>query len=171
MTICEKILDAAQRTFHGEFSCEDLVVACWRLHPQDFTLNGYDHPDSNKVIAALVGCRGVVARGWLLKVAPKTYVIAEAFSTGDLLGRLQASVAWQKFIKQGRNEATYTQAMAFWGCARGDSMAEKHAAIIHHLERSIEDDCEQQLDKKRALLSFHRAMMDRFASRVERMAV
>jgi hypothetical protein len=53
----------------------DLAITAWGIDPEGFGIAGHDrrHPCTNKVRAMLVGQRGLVARGFLVKVAPLTY--------------------------------------------------------------------------------------------------
>jgi hypothetical protein len=44
---------------------EDLAVAAWRLFPDDFGLDGFAFPSSQKVYAKLLGQDGILARDWL----------------------------------------------------------------------------------------------------------
>ena len=59
----------------GTFTAEDLIVSVWKRDTKVFGLKGYtnQYPDSNKVLAALMGEKGLVARGWLKKEGPKMY--------------------------------------------------------------------------------------------------
>jgi hypothetical protein len=56
------------------FSAEELVVAVWK-QDKSFGLHGYTdlYPNSNKVLAALMGEKGLTRRGYFKKVGPKMY--------------------------------------------------------------------------------------------------
>ncbi len=79
-TVPEKILLAAfQLEEHGQspFSAEALIVAVWQKYPRTFGLKGYDeqYPDSNKVLASIMGEKGLTRRGWLSKTGQKLYAL------------------------------------------------------------------------------------------------
>lgn len=61
-------------TFGRPFAMEELVVAAWERHPEEFGLCGFPHPCSNKVISELCGQRGLVGLGYLRRTMPRTYV-------------------------------------------------------------------------------------------------
>jgi hypothetical protein len=71
------LLMSVARTLPATFSIEDLTVRAWQAYPTAFGMARWPHPDSNKVISLVVGARGLVARGWLEKVGPKTYRVKE----------------------------------------------------------------------------------------------
>ncbi len=58
---------------------EELAVVCWQRWPWQFGLRKYEgqFPDSNRVIACLASYSGPVRRGWVRKIAEKTYEITE----------------------------------------------------------------------------------------------
>jgi hypothetical protein len=77
-TVPEKILLAAyqlEEMGQAPFSAETLIVSSWQKFPQTFGLKGYaeQHPDSNKVLASIMGEKGLARRGWLVKVGQKMY--------------------------------------------------------------------------------------------------
>lgn len=79
-TVPEKILLASfqlEEQGHSPFSAEALVVAAWQKYPRTFGLKGYDeqYPDSNKVLASIMGEKGLARRGWLVKMGQKLYSI------------------------------------------------------------------------------------------------
>lgn len=135
LTVPLAIVEAAQ-SLGSPFSAEELVVAAWRSKPSLFGLRGYEgsHPDSNKVLAALMGKRGLHSRGWLTRVAKRTYMLTtlgRAALANPGVRVLQSSVLSQKQIVQllhiergaanslfcaGRkNELTFSVACDFWG--------------------------------------------------------
>ena len=85
LTAPDTILLAAADLGHRTFAAEELVVAAWKHSPRRFGLAGYvdDYPDANKVLASLMGRKGMVSRGWLRRVASREYVLTEE-------GRLRA---------------------------------------------------------------------------------
>src|SRR5262249_46603492 len=80
-TVPEKILLAA---FHLEeigqspFSAEALIVSAWQKYPRTFGLKGYDeqYPDSNKVLASIMGEKGLARRGWLVTMGQKLHSLS-----------------------------------------------------------------------------------------------
>lgn len=61
------------------FTAEDLAIAAWKKFPDSFAMEGHPHyPDSNRVYTKLMGRRGLVGRGWLVKVGEKRYQLSEA---------------------------------------------------------------------------------------------
>jgi hypothetical protein len=82
LTLSEMILlAAAQLEEQGQtpFSAEDLIVASWKQYPRAFGLKGYweQHPDSNRVLASIMGERGLARKGWLMKVGQKMYSLSK----------------------------------------------------------------------------------------------
>jgi hypothetical protein len=74
--IAAAMLDGDQQTF----TAEDVIVRAWQSFPESFGLNGYrdKHPDSNRVLAKLMGSVGLCARGWLEQTSTKTYRLTNA---------------------------------------------------------------------------------------------
>ncbi len=140
----EKILLAA---FHLEaegqtpFSAEALIVSAWQRYPRAFGLKGYieQFPDSNKVLATLMGVRGLAKRGWLAKMGAKLYAVTREgrqqvrrLSPSDdvppetpepihlsaaldkLMQVLLASSALQKFQANRKQELNFADACRFW---------------------------------------------------------
>src|SRR5579871_5055043 len=80
-TVPEKILLAAyqlEEQGQSPFSAEALIVAAWQKYPRTFGLKGYDeqYPDSNKVLASIMGEKGLARRGWLIKMGQKLYSLS-----------------------------------------------------------------------------------------------
>ena len=60
------------------FTAEDLAIAAWKRFPDSFAMEGYPkYPDSNRVYTKLMGKKGLVGRGWLVKVGEKRYQVSE----------------------------------------------------------------------------------------------
>src|SRR5262245_55137151 len=59
------------------FSAEALVVASWTKFPRAFGLKGFadQYPDSNKVLASIMGQKGLARRAWLVKMGAKQYAL------------------------------------------------------------------------------------------------
>src|SRR6266852_1917363 len=79
-TVPEKILLAASELEDkGEspFSAEALIVASWQKFPRAFGLKGFSdqYPDSNKILASIMGEKGLARRGWLVKMGQKLYAL------------------------------------------------------------------------------------------------
>ncbi|MCS6978149.1 MAG: hypothetical protein NZM31_14240 [Gemmatales bacterium] len=80
-TLAELILLAAKKLQdqgQSPFSAEDLIVASWRENPKAFGLKGYaeQYPDSNRVLASIMGERGLARKGWLAKMGQKLYTLS-----------------------------------------------------------------------------------------------
>lgn len=80
-TLSEMILLAAKKLQdqgQSPFSAEDLIVASWRENPKAFGLKGYaeQYPDSNRVLASIMGERGLARKGWLAKMGQKLYTLS-----------------------------------------------------------------------------------------------
>jgi hypothetical protein len=147
-TVPEKILLAAhqlEEMGQSPFSAEQLIVTVWQKYPQTFGLKGYAelYPDSNKVLASIMGGKGLANRGWLSKVGQKLYglsregrlVVRRLLQDGDqpnpdapatetvkisrdqekLLQQLFASSAREKYVEKRRQELTFGDACRFWG--------------------------------------------------------
>jgi hypothetical protein len=145
-TLPEKILLAAsQLEADGQspFSAEALIVTAWQKYPRTFGLKGYadQYPDSNKVLASLMGEKGLTKRGWLNKVGQKLYSVTregrvmvrrlrqeeepegrpEPVKLGQaqeaLLVQLLATSAYQKYRDGRKQELTFADACRFWNIA------------------------------------------------------
>jgi hypothetical protein len=145
-TVPEKILLAAfqlEEQGQSPFSAEALIVAAWQKYPRTFGLKGYDeqYPDSNKVLASIMGERGLARRGWLVKPGQKLYALSaegrkcvRRLLQGDdqpeavkadrpvklskdhdkLLQGLFVTTAYEK-VREGRQqELTFADACRFW---------------------------------------------------------
>jgi hypothetical protein len=81
-TLPEKILLAAhhlEEKGQSPFSAEALIVASWQKYPATFGLKGYEeqYPDSNKVLAGIMGEKGLPRRGFLSKMGQKLYELTK----------------------------------------------------------------------------------------------
>lgn len=79
-TVSEMILLSAvalEEQGHSPFTAEELIVAVWQRYPKPFGLKGFveRHPDANKVLTSLMGEKGIVRRGWLVKMGQKLYAL------------------------------------------------------------------------------------------------
>jgi hypothetical protein len=79
-TLPEMILLAAWELEEGgktPFSAEALVVTSWQKFPRAFGLKGFaeSYPDSNKVLASIMGQKGLARRAWLVKMGTKQYAL------------------------------------------------------------------------------------------------
>jgi len=82
-SVAIKILRAAISLSEGGvgvqiFSANDLVMRAWEMYPIDFSIHPHPHPDSNRVLSACMGKRGLVSLGFLRLVSPKVYAVTEA---------------------------------------------------------------------------------------------
>ena len=150
LTVSQKILLAAYRLEeqgNTPFSAEALIVASWRESPQTFGLKGFadQYPDANKVLACIMGERGLARRGWLIKMGQKLYTLsrqgkdeARRVLDGDdspmpkrralaqikvpkevdqHLKSLFRTTAFRRFKENMKREITFTDACQFWGLA------------------------------------------------------
>jgi hypothetical protein len=168
-TLPEKILLAASHLEdlgQSPFSAEALIVAAWQKYPKTFGLKGFEdfYPDSNKVLAGIMGEKGLPRRGWMVKVGQKLYTLtrdgrqivrkllqgedtppltakrATARLTRDqdlLLQGLFASIAYSK-LRQGREaEWTFSEACKFWSI--GERMGASVDARLDEIQRHLTD--------------------------------
>lgn len=93
-TVPEKILlagdELVRTTGQPSFTAEALIVASWRKYPQTFGLKGFAdlYPDSNKILASIMGEKGLAKKGWLNKVGQKLYELTK--EGRDAVKRLKA---------------------------------------------------------------------------------
>jgi hypothetical protein len=104
LTTLKKVLIAAAMLDGDQqvFTAEDVIVRAWRSFPESFGLSGYreEHPDSNRVLAKLMGSLGLCGRGWLEQTNTKTYRLTNA-------GRKMAkSLGWTPGVPFGAQSAT-----------------------------------------------------------------
>jgi hypothetical protein len=170
-TLSEKILLAASHLEdlgQSPFSAELLIVSAWQKYPRTFGLKGYEeqHPDSNKVLAGIMGEKGLPRRGWLTKVGRKTYTLTregrqrvrrlQQDEGGDapqpppparparltrehdlLLQALLAGPAWHKFRQARQADWTFSEACRFWNM--GDRLGSQVDARLDELQASLRD--------------------------------
>jgi hypothetical protein len=165
LTVSQKILLAA---YHLEdkgqtpFTAEALTVTAWKESPRTFGLKGFveEHPDANKVLACIMGERGLARRGWLLKMGQKLYQLskqgreeARRVLAGDEsplpkrralaqikvpkeldthLKTLFRTNAWRRFNDGMRREITFPDAKQFWGL--GDNV---HGEAVDEVLRKV----------------------------------
>jgi hypothetical protein len=167
-TVPEKILVAADqldKTGQSPFSAEALTVAAWQKFPKTFGLKGYVelHPDNNKILAAIMGEKGLARRGWLVKMGQKLYALTregrsvvrkvtleedEPISNGSLvrLSRDQEkfvvslldSSAVQKFEENRKAELTFADACRFWGVTE-NMKGEALDSRLQHMEHQLSE--------------------------------
>lgn len=167
-TVPEKILLAAEQldqTGQSPFSAEALTVAAWQKFPRTFGLKGYAevHPDNNKILAAIMGEKGLARRGWLVKMGQKLYALTREGravvrkvsleeDTPALNGAavrlsreqerfvmtLLDSSAVQKFEENRRSELTFADACRFWGVSE-NMKGEALDARLQHLQHQLSD--------------------------------
>jgi hypothetical protein len=148
-TVPEMILLAAwdlEQQGQSPFSAEALIVTSWQKFPRAFGLKGYadQYPDSNKVLASIMGTKGLTRRALLVKMGQKLYALtregravvrglldeeagpaepvpapAESVKVSrdqeKFLLALLGSTALQKYDEGRRNELTFADACRFWG--------------------------------------------------------
>jgi hypothetical protein len=148
-TLPEKLLLAASHLEDAgqtPFSAEALIVSAWQKFPRTFGLKGFEekYPDSNRVLAHIMGEKGLPNRGWMVKVGQKLYtltrdgrqVVRKLIQGEDvppltakraamvpqlpkdidvLLQAQLCSPAYQKFRQGRQDEWTFSEACRFWG--------------------------------------------------------
>jgi hypothetical protein len=69
-----RIFDVA-RTLTPPWTLEDLVVACWKAHPDQFGMQGRrnEYPCSQSVLSKVYGDRGLIRRGLVVWIAQNQY--------------------------------------------------------------------------------------------------
>jgi hypothetical protein len=166
-TLPEKILLAAsslEEQGQSPFSAEALIVSAWQKYPRTFGLKGYEehYPDSNKVLAGIMGEKGLPGRGWMVKVGQKQYAltrdgrqIVRKLLQGEevppltarrvvvklsrdqdlLLQQLSASVAYQKQLQGRASEWTFSEACKFWSV--GDRQGSAVDARLDELQTQL----------------------------------
>jgi hypothetical protein len=163
-TVPEKILLAAEtldKQGQSPFSAETLIVESWKRFPRTFGLKGYveHHPDSNKILSSIMGEKGLVRRGWLVKMGQKMYSLTQdgrrvvrritqddeplpsnlvkvSRDQEHFLLRLLESGAWEKFEQNRKAELTFADACRFWGVTenmKGDALDERIGQFNHQL--------------------------------------
>lgn len=167
-SVAIKLLGAAMdltRTA-SPFSVQALVIAAWRAHPDTFGLKGYERQSAsdNKVIVALSGSSGMVARGWLSRDGDGLIAITQAgrkvleldgapspkrrqslsINGHDrFLVRAMGSAALRKF-SEDKQAICFVEALSFWGVTEGmlpGQIAGKLLLMrdeLSHLERYFE---------------------------------
>ncbi|MEY4190393.1 MAG: hypothetical protein RIR17_1129 [Planctomycetota bacterium] len=180
-TVPEKILLAAhqlEENGQSPFTAEALIVVAWQKYPKTFGLKGFDtqYPDSNKVLASIMGEKGLARRGWLSKAGQKLYtltkdghVVVKRILKGEdrpaskqsnvrvnkevdkNLLAIMDCVAMEKITGGLKQEVTFTEACKFWGVVDGMNSAQ----IDHRLAsvRKTIDHLDRQIGLGTAVLS------------------
>jgi len=187
-TLPEKILLAAhelEEAGQSPFSAEALIVSAWQKYPVTFGLKGYaeQYPDSNKVLASIMGEKGLAKRGWLVKMGQKLYTLSRdgkhvvrRLLSGEepaptksstsvvhvpkdqekLLNTLFATTALEKFLEGRKQEWTFADACRFWNIT--DNLpAEVLDSRLDHLTAVLAD-LERQIGTGNAVLSNGRSV-------------
>jgi hypothetical protein len=132
-------------------------VAAWQANPRTFGLKGYadQYPDSNKVLAGLMGERGLTRRGLLTKMGQKLYaltpegrqairrILDDAAATEPVTGTrplsqeqsrfLQSALeseAVRKFRASQRADITFPDACRLWAITEG--------VVGNHVDRTLD---------------------------------
>ncbi len=167
-TSAAKILLAAshlEELGQSPFSAEALIVSAWQKYPRIFGLKGYDeqYPDSNKVLASIMGEKGLARRGWLVKMGQKLYALSHegrrtvrrllqgedqpetiksdrpirlSKRQDKLLSSLFVTSAYEKFRQGRKQDLTLTDAFRFWGVTENQS-SETIQARLDHLRAEL----------------------------------
>src|SRR5262249_1259938 len=149
------------------FSADALIVAVWQKYPRTFGLKGYDEqsPDSNKVLASIMGEKGLTRRGWLSKPGQKLYAlthdgrrVVRRLLHGDdqlesvqkdrpvrlakehdkLLQGLFVTSAYEKFREGRLQELTFADACRFWSITENLS-GEALDGRLDHVRAALAD--------------------------------
>jgi hypothetical protein len=185
-TVPERILLAAfqlEQDGQSPFSAEALIVTAWQKYPRTFGLKGYDerYPDSNKVLASIMGEKGLARRGWLAKMGQKLYALTREgrqavrrLQQGDdeatpppvpvkltrdhdrVLQNLFASTAYEKHRAGQQEELKFADACRFWGITENLS-GEALDARLDHLGAALAE-AEAQIGPARAVLGNGRSV-------------
>jgi len=182
-TVPEKILLAAfqlEEQGQSPFSAEALIVAAWQKYPRTFGLKGYDeqYPDSNKVLASIMGEKGLARRGWLVKMGQKLYSLSHegrrtvrrllqgedqpesvksdrpiklSKEQDKLLQALFVTSAYEKFREGRQQELTFADACRYWNITENLS-AEALDARLDHVRAALAE-IERQMGLGSANLS------------------
>ena len=141
LSIADKVLKSATCVSESgtkSFSGPDLVASAWENYPEDFGLPGRDstHPDTCKVIFALIGKDGLVEQGFVRSIEARQFVVTDAgkdyiadlfnepaLATGltkkhrDLLVRLLNTKAFAK-VESGQKDRVFKSELEeFYGIA------------------------------------------------------
>jgi hypothetical protein len=190
-SLAMKILRAAVSLSEGGgmdfFSANDLVIRAWELHPSDFSLTPYPHPDCNRVLSACMGKRGLVSMGLLRLVSPKVYAVTQAgldrvssepapgtqptvgLARGHLrfLLHMEGSVA---VSKRARRERVFlVDALEFWridGAATVEQIVERLAEVKDTFRaiESILPDTSDEAKRVRVVRHVHEDLLESFES-------
>jgi hypothetical protein len=148
LSIHDKLLIIAlsiEESGKSPFSAEDLVVEAWKKYPEPFGLAGYNdkdgkplYPNSNRVLAEIMGSKPLRKNGLVRKVGSKIYQLTEAGrsrakslvavpSEGEptkwalsrehvaFILRLFESKAASKFREGQKEDISFFEACGFWG--------------------------------------------------------
>jgi hypothetical protein len=126
------------------FSAEALVVASWQKFPRAFGLKGFaeTYPDSNKVLASIMGSKGLARRAWLVKMGAKQYALTKEGRLAArrmLEGQPEAEEAPPAPVK--REPVALTAEQAKWLLALFDSTALRKFTEGRKFECSFADAC------------------------------
>jgi hypothetical protein len=153
-TIPDKLLVAAAKLHQegkDQFSAEELVVMSWKMFPDAFGLKGFQHPDSNRVFAEIMGSKPIRKRGYLEKIGTKLYrltdlgkstsVVLSADDTSGTrkIGSDRKSTVWIrklltnnaviKFGGDREGDITFSDACSFLSITPGSSAIELEGRI------------------------------------------
>jgi hypothetical protein len=150
------------------FTAETLIVTSWQKFPRTFGLKGYtdQYPDSNKVLASIMGQRGLTGRAWLVKMGEKLYALTregrqvvrsllqddatappeeEAVDAVSLtreqerfLQNLVTSTAFQKIQEDRKAEIKFADACRFWSITE-NLQGDALDARLRSLEKNLAD--------------------------------
>lgn len=159
----QSILLAMVADGRGEFIDSDIAVVAWTAYPELFTLRGYpQHPDSNRVLAHLMGVRGLRSRGWVELLRPRVYRVTPngrlaarrlrgepaptalpstvSLDDAEFLTRLLDSEVVDAYRSGSKFGITFAMAMEFWRLkddARGETVDEVVGGVRRRLQKLL----------------------------------
>lgn len=145
LSLHEKALVAAFRLSGGDpsktFTGEDILVQAWNDDKAAWGLRGYEKrfPDSNKLYSKIDGSSGLVERGYLRGVGPRTYEMtplgltnAASFETvpsdqqekmerklQDEVMAILSHATFRGWLNDRKTPSRFRDIGAFWGIAPG----------------------------------------------------
>ncbi|MCH7878457.1 MAG: hypothetical protein IH914_03970 [candidate division Zixibacteria bacterium] len=119
-------------------------MAAWEMFPDTFGLKGFNHPDSNRVFAEIMGSKPIRKKGLLQKVGEKMYTLTElgksvgaGFNEDNTqtkldasrqvvaqLKKIMSSVALKKYKAARESDITFSDVFAFLSIAPSSSAIE-----------------------------------------------
>lgn len=163
------VLHTMSKSIKREVTTEEIVVAAWMSHPEDFCLDGFpQYPDSSKVIFTLMGRKGLVGKGFLKRVGPGRYFFHwRPLGDDDLILALLATNASTLLQCGGRDKLSVDHLYEYLGVAHKDPKTDPHDAIESLKSRMADiesvDDCKPGLRVAINVLDY---LLERFKNKL-----